>query len=165
MPGNAQQWLSHSKAGLWSEAQASERLRPSGNLAGWALLKDDIGNLSQVRRDLAEIRRQRRAEKRDYWLRRVGYVTRTVVYFGPLALLAWWFWRYAAALSYSPASLALSDYLLIAGCMVGFFGAVIPLTLFFFNVDGDRIDWEDWGKVGLGLLPVAALGTFWLGSL
>lgn len=164
MPGYPREWLSHSKDGLWSVAQASDRLRPTGDLAGRAPMKDDIGNLSQVRRDLAEIRHERRAERRDYWLRCVGYVTRLVVYFGPVVLSIWLLWPHADGLSQA-SSLGLIDLLLIGGCVVGFFGAVIPLVLFFFNVDGDSIDWEDWGRVGLGLLPVAALGVLWLGSL
>jgi hypothetical protein len=32
----------------------------------------------------------------------------------------------------------------------------------FFNSDGDYIDWEAWGKFGLGLVAVAAVAAFWL---
>ena len=121
-------------------------------------MTSDIGDISKVRRDIAEIRRKRRAARREFYLRGVGYVTRTLVYFGPLSLLAWWSWPYAVALSHSPTNLTITDYLLVGGCV---FGAVIPLMLFFFNVDGDPIEWENWGKVGLGLAPLAAAGL-WL---
>jgi hypothetical protein len=120
-------------------------------------------DLGQVRRDLAEIRRERRAERRDYWLRCIGYVTRPVVYFGPLVLLVWWLWPYAVGLSsQSSASLTLIDLLLIGGCVVGFFGVAIPLMLFFFNVDGGDIRWETWGHFGLGLAAGAGVAAFWL---
>ena len=117
--------------------------------------------MSRVRRDLAEVTRKRRAKQRDYWLRCIGYATRPLVYFGPMAILVWWLWPHAVALSQSPDSLALTDLLLIGGCIIGFFGVAVPLTLFFFNIDRDPIDWEDWGKVGLGLVPVAALAVLW----
>ncbi len=119
-------------------------------------------DLAQVRRDLAEIRRERRVDRRDYWLRCIGYVTRPVIYFGPLVFVVWWLRPYAVPLSQSSASLGLTDFLLIGGCVVGFFGAAIPLMLFFFNVDGGDIKWEAWGRFGLWLAAVAVAAALWL---
>jgi hypothetical protein len=50
-----------------------------------------VGGLSKVRRDLAEIKR---ARLRDRCLRGIGYVTRPVVYLGPVTLPVWWLWSY-----------------------------------------------------------------------
>jgi hypothetical protein len=123
------------------------------------------GNMSQARRDLANVRRQRRFQVLNYWLRGMGHVARPVVYLGPMILLVWWLWPYLDLLNQSLDSLGVVDFLLIGGCIVGFFGVAIPVMLFLFNVDGDDIDWEAWGCVGFGL--VAALvplwATFWLG--
>jgi hypothetical protein len=87
---------------------------------------------------------------------------RPIVYLGPLIVLVWWLWPHAVALSRTSASLTITDFLLIGGCVVGFFGAAIPLTLFFFNVDGGDIKWETWGRFGLGLAAVAVATAIWL---
>jgi hypothetical protein len=120
-------------------------------------MRDGI-ELAEIRRELAALKRDRRAESRDYWLRCVGYLTRPMVYFSPLALLAWWLWQ---DLSSQPiSSLAMSDLLVIGGVVLAFFGGAIPLVLFFFNVDGGVIKWETWGRFGLLLaagLPVGVL--------
>ena len=89
-----------------------------------------VGGLSKVRRDLAEIKRERRARLRDRYLRGVGYVTRPVVYLGPVTLPVWWLWSYRGAFSQSLDSLTAIDLLLIGGCVVGFFGIAIPAMLF-----------------------------------
>lgn len=115
-----------------------------------------------IRRELAEVRRQRRAEEIDYWLRWVGHVTRPTVYIGSLIAGVWLLWLLALALTRNPADLAILDFLLIGGCVVGFFGAAIPGALSVFNVDGGDIKWETWGRFGLGLIAVTVATAIWL---
>jgi hypothetical protein len=123
-------------------------------------------NLEQVRRDLAQIRRERRAEirgeRRNRFLRTIGHVTRPMVYLVPMALLVWWLWPGENLLSQPLASLTLSDLSIIGGSIVVFSAVAIPLMLFLFNVDGDDIKWEAWGLFGIGLLVVTAGTAFWL---
>jgi hypothetical protein len=118
--------------------------------------------IARVRRDLEDVRRKRRAEQTDYWFRCVGYATRPLVYFGPMVLLIWWLWPHAVTPSQAPNSLALTELLLIGGCIFGFFAVVIPLILFFLNVDGDEINWEAWGRFGEGLGAVLISAGVWL---
>jgi hypothetical protein len=128
-------------------------------------MTDDSMKISRARRDLADLNREGRVELLNSWLRGMGFLARPVVYLGPTVVLVWWLWPHAAFLNQSLDSLSLIDFLLIGGCIVGFFGVAILVMLFLFNVDGDDIDWEAWGCVGFGL--VAALvplwATFWLG--
>jgi hypothetical protein len=84
---------------------------------------------------------------------------------GPIALVAWWVWPYASGLGQSLDSLTAVDVLLIVGCMVGLIGVAVPLALFVFNVDGADLDWEQWGRFGLGLIAVAASTALWLAWL
>lgn len=104
-------------------------------------------------------RRMRRVEVSSFWLRGMGLLARPVVYLGPMALIVWWLWPYVELLSQPLDSLILIDFLLVGGCIVGFFGIAIPALLYFLNFDGDEIDWESWGCVGCGL--VAALVPLW----
>lgn len=144
------------------------RLAAAGGVGGsllGALMTDDIVNKSNARRELAKLRRERRVEVWNAWLRGTGWLARPVVYLGPMVFLVWWLWPYLDLLSQSLNSLGPIDFILIGSCIVGFFGVVIPAMLYFFNVDGDDIDWEAWGCVGFGflaaMLPVWA--TFWMG--
>jgi hypothetical protein len=118
-------------------------------------MTDKIEGPSKVRRHLAEIRRKRQAKLTAQLLRGIGYVTRMVVYLGPLVFLAGFLWSYQSVLNQSLESLTAIDFLLVGGCVLGFLGIAIPAILFLFNVDGDEIDWEAWGVVGLGLAAAA----------
>jgi hypothetical protein len=116
---------------------------------------------ADIRHELAEVRRERRADELGYWLRWVGYVTRPTVYIGSLIAVVWLLW-FALALTRHPADLEILDLLLIGGCVVGFFGAAIPLALSLFNVDGGDIKWETWGRLGLGLITATVVTSIWL---
>jgi hypothetical protein len=76
----------------------------------------------------------------------------------------WWLWAFRSALK-SLDDLTAIDLLLVLGCIVGFLGAAIPLTLFFLNVDGADINWERWGRFGMGLFAVAVSAVLWLALL
>jgi hypothetical protein len=136
-----------------------------GTLLGCAPMTDDTVNISQARLELAKLRQKRRLAVWNSWLRGMGWITRPVVYLGPMAFLVWWLWPYVDLLSQSLDSLTPIDFLLIGGCIVGFFGVAIPAMLFVFNVDRADIDWEAWGCVGFGLLAalVPLWATFWVG--
>jgi hypothetical protein len=123
-------------------------------------------DLEQVRRDLAAFKRAGRAERRaeiraeikDRWLRCVGYVTRTLAYLNVLVLLYQWLAPSPDIASRPLGSLTFKE---IAEPLL-FLGALYFWWRFFFNHDGDIINWEAWGKVGLGLVAVAALAALWL---
>lgn len=112
-----------------------------------------LNDLAQMRRDLEEIRRARRAVM---WLRLLGYATRPLAYLAPPAFLLWWLWS-GGYLSQPADTLTVGDIFLIGGCIVGFSGLAIPGLLFLFNVDGGEIDWEEWGRIGLWLVPTIFL--------
>lgn len=122
-------------------------------------MMDSAGGVSQVRRDLAKLKRERRAAVRSRWLRGIGRVTRPVVYVGPLLFVAGWLWSYISLPNQFLESLSPIDFFLIGGCVIGFFGVAIPAMLFLLSVEGEEVDWEAWGCVGVGL--VAALPAVW----
>jgi hypothetical protein len=63
----------------------------------------------------------------------------------------------AVALVKTPNELEVLDYLLVAGCALGFLGATIPLVLSFMNSEGAEIDWVIWGGFGIGLIGLSAM--------
>jgi hypothetical protein len=79
-----------------------------------------------IRYHLAELRRARRVERVDRWLSRIGCLTRLAVYSGGIITLICLLWPHAIALCQSLAELALIDFLLIAGCLMGFLGVAVP---------------------------------------
>jgi len=123
---------------------------------GERIRMESVG-LAQVRRDLAQMRR---AQRVTLALRILGHITRPVVFLGPLVVLLWGLW---VGIGSQPITdLTVGDLFLVFGCVVGFFGFSIPAVLFLANVDGGDIDWEAWGRAGLGILPAAVLGALWL---
>jgi hypothetical protein len=123
-------------------------------------------DLEQVRRDLAAFKRAGRAERRaeiraeikDRWLRGVGYVTRTLAYLNVLVLLYQWLAPSQDITSRPFGSLTFKE---IAEPLL-FLCALYFWWRFFFNHDGDIINWEAWGRMGLGLVVVAALAALGL---
>jgi hypothetical protein len=132
-------------------------------------MTSETDDLEQVRRDLAAFKRAGRAERRaeiraeikDRWLRCVGYVTRTLVYLNLLFVLYQWLRPSEDLSSRTFGSLTFKE---IAEPLL-FLCALYFWWRFFFNHDGDVINWEAWGKIGLGLVAVAAAGGFWIAIL
>jgi hypothetical protein len=129
-------------------------------------MTSDTDDLEQVRRDLAAFKRAGRAERRaeicaeikDRWLPSVGYVTRTLAYLNVLVLLYQWLVPSPDIASRPLGSLTFKE---IAEPLL-FLCALYFWWRFFFNHDGDIINWEAWGRMGLGLVVVAALAALGL---
>ena len=105
----------------------------------------------QAERDLAG------AETRDRWLRGVGYVTRTLVYFLVLALLYWWLAPTVDFSNRAIGSLTLKEI----GALVGFVCVFIMWWRIFFNHDDDFIEWEGWGRAGLWIAGATVVVGLW----
>jgi hypothetical protein len=144
-------------------------------------------DLQQLRRELewrrefdAELEREKReerraqvadrwAELRDRWLRGIGYPTRILIYFVVMGLwFAGWYVLPLENLSDRPlASLTVGELgkniaLLILYCG----GGMMLVRAFFGESDGglEYVDWEWWGKFGLGLLAVTVVTGVWLAA-
>ena len=126
------------------------------------MLTSDTDDLEEVRRDLASIRSAHRDEahaERERWFRVIGYVTRPLVYLVVVALLYLWL-----APSQDMTGRALGSFTVkeVSG-FIFFICALIFWWRLFFNADGAVIQWEAWGKFGLGLAAVATGAALWLG--
>jgi hypothetical protein len=121
----------------------------------------------------AEERAERLAaieEVRDRWLRGFGYPTRTLIYLVVIILwgVGWYAWLEPKSLWDRPlGSLTVGEIgNNLIWCILTFGGGAMMIRAFFAEDDGgfEYVDWEAWGKFGLGLLVVAILAALWLGS-
>lgn len=85
------------------------------------------------------------AERKNRWLRGIGYPTRTIVFLVVLALLWWWFAPTDDFRNRAIGGLTLKE---IAG-LLGFVCALIMWVRLFVDWEKDGIDWEPWGVFGL----------------
>jgi len=146
-----------------SQKQESAGSWPAAAVAGWGSWEDTRVNIFANRLESPRLRRHARFAGSILWLRGVGWLTRPVIYLGPVVLLVWWLWPYFLFFSQSLDSLTIIDFLLIGGCMTGLFGIALGEALFVFNVGGGEIDWEAWGCVGCGLIAatIPLWAAFW----
>jgi hypothetical protein len=109
-------------------------------------------------------RRLTQTEK-GHWLRGIGHITRPLVFLLGIGgwIILWYVWLARADISHRPpASLTLKE---IIEPFVWFFlwlGPLLLLVARFINFEGGVIEWEAWGKVGVGLAAVAAMAAVWL---
>jgi hypothetical protein len=139
-----------------------------GALAGWGVpMMPDTEDLEQVRQSLAAIQRERsvaqQSEVKNRWLRRMGYITRPAVYLGPVVILIIWLWPDTNMFSQPIANLSVEDLFFIGCSTLVLFLVGFPMALLSFNVDGDEIDWEVWGRFGLWPIATIVAVAVWLG--
>jgi hypothetical protein len=113
-------------------------------------------DLDQARQRRAEIL----AEIKERLPRGMGYVMRTLFY---VCILGWWiFWMGPdKSVFKNPLdNLSLGDLFYILCWGVPLFG----VGWAFLNIEKHPIEWEAWGRFGLGLAALALLGALWLAN-
>jgi hypothetical protein len=96
-------------------------------------------------------------EIKDRLLRGIGYITRPVVY---LCIIGWFLWIRPTQDPFSQplASITFND---IARPFLWLAGVIWTIYVLIEEGPKAHIDLEDWGRIGIGLVGVAALATLW----